>query len=97
VVLAGVGACLLLYAALVLVLVTAGRRERARYPKAAVRWVSRFLEETADASLEEVQVVTAALASLPSAPELARPVLRELIRHRRLSTMASVFSDFVEA
>jgi hypothetical protein len=38
----------------------------------------------------------AALAALPSAPELARPVLRELVRHRHLPTVESVFSDFVE-
>jgi hypothetical protein len=47
-------------------------------------------------SLEELQLVTAALSALPTAPELARPVLRELVRHRNLSTVASVFRDFVE-
>jgi hypothetical protein len=46
------------------------------------RWMSRFFEETPDASLEEVQLVTAALAVLPKTPELARPVLREVARHR---------------
>jgi hypothetical protein len=34
-----------------------------------------LLEETPDASLEEVQRVTAALFALPIAPGLARPVL----------------------
>jgi hypothetical protein len=49
-----------------------------------------------DASLEEVQLVTAALGALRTAPELARPILRQLVRHRRLSTLESVFNEFVE-
>jgi hypothetical protein len=49
-----------------------------------------------DASLEEVQLVTAALAALPTTPELARSVLRELARHRRLSTVESVFHNFAK-
>jgi hypothetical protein len=42
-----------------------------------------------------VQLITAALAALPGAPELARPVLRELARHRQLATVEAVFEDFV--
>jgi hypothetical protein len=71
-------------------------RDPTRYPKAVARWVSRFLDETPEVSLEEVQLVMSALAALPKAPELARPVLRELARYRGLSTVEDVFSDFVE-
>jgi hypothetical protein len=76
--------------------VVLAERNPAQYDRAAGRWLSRFLEETPDASVEEVQLVTAALAALPKAPDLARPVLRELARHRQLSTVESVFNDFVE-
>jgi hypothetical protein len=68
----------------------------AQFDRAAGRWISRFLEETPDASIEEVQLITAALSALPKAPELARPVLRELARHRNLATVESVFGEFVE-
>jgi hypothetical protein len=80
--------------ALALCVVLAERNPQ-QYERAASRWISRFLEETPDASLEEVQLITAGLATLPRAPELARPVLRELARHRRLSTVEGVFEDFV--
>jgi hypothetical protein len=56
----------------------------------------RFFEETPDAPLERVELITAALAALPRAPELARPVPRELVRHRNMSAVESVFRDFVE-
>jgi hypothetical protein len=81
--------------ALALCVVIAERNPQ-QHERAAGRWISRFLEETPDASLEEVQLVTAALTALRRAPELARPVLRELIRHRNLSTVESVFADFAE-
>jgi hypothetical protein len=76
--------------------VVMAERSPQQYERAAGRWVSRFVEETPDASLDEVQLITAALAALPRSPELARPVLRELIRHRRLSTVEGVFGDFLE-
>jgi hypothetical protein len=46
-------------------------------------------------SLEEAQLVAAALAALPASRQLALPVLRELVRLRRLVTVQSVFEDFV--
>jgi hypothetical protein len=72
------------------------RGRTTKYQRAAGRWISRFLEETPDASLEEAQLVSAALTALPRAPELARPVLRELARHRRLATVEGVLNDFVQ-
>jgi hypothetical protein len=53
-------------------------------------------EAASDVSLEETQLVAAALAPLPTAPKLALPVLRELVRIRRLVTVQSVFEEFVE-
>jgi hypothetical protein len=76
--------------------VVLAERDAVRYPKAAARWISRFVDETPEVTLEEVQLVTAALAALPRAPGLARPILRELVRHLHLPTVESVFSDFVE-
>jgi hypothetical protein len=70
-------------------------RDRIRYRRAAPRWVSRFLEEAPKVSLEEAQLVAAALAALPTIPRLALPVLRELVRERQLVTVQSVFEDFV--
>lgn len=70
-------------------------RDPARYGRAAARWVARFVAEAPDVSLEETQLVAAALAALPASPELARPVLRELVRVRRLVTVQSVFEDYV--
>jgi hypothetical protein len=81
--------------ALALCVVLAERNPQ-QYERAAGRWVSRFLEETPNASLEEVQLVTAGLAVLPRSPALARPVLREIARHRGLSTVESVFRNFAE-
>jgi hypothetical protein len=52
--------------------VVMAERSPAQFDRAASRWVSRFLEETPDASLEEVQLITAALAALPRAPALGR-------------------------
>jgi hypothetical protein len=65
----------------------------ARFRRAAPRWLARFVEEAGDVSAEEMQLVSAALAALPAAPSLARPVLRELARTRRLVTVRSVFGD----
>jgi hypothetical protein len=59
------------------------------------RWLSRFVDECSDVSLEETQLVGAALAALPTAPYLARPVLRELVQARKLVTVTSVFEDAV--
>ncbi len=39
----------------------------------------------------------AALAALPTAAFLARPVLRELVRVRRLVTVNAVFEDVLRA
>ncbi len=69
-------------------------RDPARYPRAAARWVARFALEEPDVTLEETQLVAAALA-LPTSPKLARAVLRELVRVRQLVTVQSVFEDFV--
>ena len=82
--------------ALALCVVLAERDPAARYPRAATRWISRFLEETPDASLEEVQLLATALTALVRMPALARPMLREFASHRGLSTVSSVFADFVE-
>jgi hypothetical protein len=71
-------------------------RDRARYHRAAVRWIARFLSETADASLEEAQLVSAALSALPAAPPVALPMLRDFVRARLLATVQSVLEDFVE-
>jgi hypothetical protein len=57
--------------------------------------VARFADETPDASLEEMQLIAAALAALPTSPKLALAVLRELVRLRQLMTVQSVFEDFV--
>ena len=62
-------------------------RDPNRYSRAAARWVARFAAEAPDASLEETQLVAAALAALSACPELARPVLLELVRVRRLITV----------
>ena len=40
--------------------VVIAERSPAQYDRASGRWVLRFLEETPDASIEEVQLVTAA-------------------------------------
>jgi hypothetical protein len=76
--------------------VVMAERDPARYSRAATRWLSRFADEATDVSLEEIQLVTAALAALPRARELALPVLREFVRGRQLVTVQSVFEDFVE-
>jgi hypothetical protein len=70
-------------------------RDPTRYPRAAARWVARFALEASDVSLEETQLVTAALAALPTCPQIARPVLREFAHVRQLVTVQSVFEDFV--
>jgi hypothetical protein len=70
-------------------------RDPARYRRAAARWLGQFAAEASDVSLEEAQLVAAALAALPASRQLALPVLRELVRLRRLVTVQSVFEDFV--
>jgi hypothetical protein len=75
--------------------VVLGERDRTRYDGAAVRWLARFLAETSDASLEEAQLISAALAALPAAPQVALPMLRGFVRARDLVTVQSVFGDFV--
>ena len=74
--------------------VVLAERDPVQYPRAAARWVARFLEEAPGVSLEETQLVAAALAALPKAPKLALPVLRELVRVRQLVTVQSVFEDY---
>jgi len=76
--------------------VVMAERDPVRYGRAAPRWLSRFGEEAADVSLEELQIVTAALVALPTAKHVALPVLRELVNSRRLVTVQRVFEDFVE-
>lgn len=73
------------------VCVVLAERDAARYRLAAPRWLSRFVAECGDVSLEEAQLVQAALGALPSAPLLARPVLRELVASRGLVTVPGVF------
>jgi hypothetical protein len=70
-------------------------RDPARYPRAASRWVARFALEAPDVTLEETQLVAAALAALPTSKVLALALLRELVRVRQLVTVQSVFEDFV--
>ena len=77
--------------------VVLAERDPARYRLSAPRWVSRFVDECGDVSVEEAQLVQAAFAALPSAPLLARPVLRELVRTRHLVTVSAVFEDVVAA
>ena len=77
--------------------VVLAERDPAQYQRAATRWISRFVEEAGDVSLAETQLVAAALAALPTAPHLARPVLRELVRARQLVTVKSVVEDFLVA
>ena len=77
--------------------VVLAERDAARYRLAAPRRLSRFVDECGDVSVEEVLIVQAALGALPSAPLLARPVLRELARARRLVTVSRVFDDVVAA
>lgn len=70
-------------------------RDPTRYPRAAAKWLARFTLEAPSVSLEEAQLVAAALAALPVVPALARPVLREFAQGRGLLTVRSVFDDFV--
>jgi hypothetical protein len=77
--------------------VVLAERDPARYRLSAPRWISRFVDECGDVSVEEAQLVQAAFAALPSAPLLARPVLRELVRARHLVTVSAVFEDVVAA
>jgi hypothetical protein len=75
--------------------VVLSERDPGRFRRAAPRWLARFVDECADVSLEEAQLVSAALAALPAAPYLGRPVLRELVRVRQLVTVKSVFEDVI--
>jgi hypothetical protein len=77
--------------------VVLAERDPDRYRRAAPRWLARFVDEEANVSLEEAQLITAALAALPAAAYLARPVLRELVRARQLVTVTTVFEDVVYA
>ncbi len=70
-------------------------RDPVRYRRAAARWIARYADEVPDVSLEETQLFAAALAALLTSPKLALPVLRELVRVRRLVTVQSVVEDFV--
>jgi hypothetical protein len=45
----------------------------------------------------EAQLASAALAALPTAPSLARPVLRELVRVRGLVTVRTLLEDVAAA
>jgi hypothetical protein len=46
-------------------------------------------------SLAELELLAAAFAALPTAPQIARPVLRVLAEAYRLVTVKSVFEDFI--
>ena len=70
-------------------------RDPVRYRRAAPRWVARFAAEAPDVSLEETQLVAAALAALPTSPKLALPLLRELARVHQLVTVESLFENYV--
>jgi hypothetical protein len=59
-------------------------RDPDRYPRGAARWVARFALEAPSVTLEETQLVAAALAALPTSRDLALPVLREVVRVRQL-------------
>jgi hypothetical protein len=50
--------------------VVLAERDPVEDPRAAARWISRFLEEAPGVSLEETQLVAAALAPLPKVPKL---------------------------
>jgi hypothetical protein len=75
--------------------VVMAERDRARYDRAAVRWLSRYLAEAPDASLAEAHVLAGALSALPAAPRVALPMLRGFVRVRNLVTVRSVFDDAV--
>lgn len=75
--------------------VVLAERSPGQYQPAADRWISRFVEEMRGCRFRRCKVVAAALAALAAVPDLTRPVLREVLRFRRLSTVESVFSDFV--
>jgi hypothetical protein len=77
--------------------VVLAERDPDRYRRAAPRWLARFVDEEANVSLEEAQLIAAALSALPTAAYLARPVLRELVRARQLVTVTRVFEDVVRA
>jgi hypothetical protein len=68
--------------------VVLAERDSVRFRRAGPRWLARFVDEADGVSLEEAHLlVAAALAALPAAPSLARPVLRELVRVRGLVTV----------
>src|SRR5947207_8088135 len=77
--------------------VVLAERDPVRFQRAAPRWLTRVVDEADGVSLEEAQLVSAALAALPTAPHLARPVLRDLARVRRIVTVNAVFQDAVSA
>ncbi len=66
-------------------------------PSVCATRIARFANEPDNVSLEETQLVAAALAALPTCPKLALPLLRELVRVGQLVTVQSVFDDFVVA
>jgi hypothetical protein len=51
-------------------------RDPDRFRRAAPRWLSRFVKEFGHVSLEELQLVSAALAALPAAPHLVGVCVR---------------------
>jgi hypothetical protein len=76
--------------------VVLAERDPDRFRRAAPRWLSRFVDETDEVPFEELQLVSAALAALPTAPYLARPILREFVQARRLVTVTAVFESVIE-
>jgi hypothetical protein len=75
--------------------VVLAERDPVRFHRASARWLARFVDEIEGVSLEEAQLVSAALAALPTAPSVARPVLRELVRVYSLVTVRGVFQDVI--
>jgi hypothetical protein len=58
-------------------MVLVARKEPVRHGRFAVRWLTRYLEQVGDLSLEEIGLVVAALVALPSRQsETAKATLR---------------------
>ena len=69
-------------------------RDPARYERAAVRWLGRWLLEAGGVELEEAQLVAAALAALPGAhAETAREVLVRTANRHGLAIALSSAGD----
>jgi hypothetical protein len=54
-----------------------------------------FVDQAKDVSPEELQFVSAALFALPAVPYLARPILKEVVSARQLTTVNAVFETTI--